>query len=101
MFKKINKKFVFLYLILLILIIFLLRNSNNLNLVENLSNNCGSCSSENGNGNGKVGWFSFLGPLFNNQFAWSIEDAKNEFVNTLDGTTVSASSNPTLDQFRK
>lgn len=99
MFKKINKKFVFLYLILLILIIFLLRNINNSNLVENLSNNCGSCNSK--NGNGKVGWFSFLSPLVNNEFVWSIEDAKNKFVNTLDGTTLPASSNPTDDQFRK
>ena len=97
MFKKINKKFVFLYLILLILIIFLLRNINNSNLVENLSNNSGSCKSK----NGKVGWFSFLSPLVNNEFVWSVEDAKNKFVNTLDGTTVPASSNPTDDQFRK
>ena len=98
MFKKINKKYIFLYLILLILIIFLLRNINNSNSIENLSN-CESCSLE--KDRGKVGWFSILGPLVNNQFIWSIEDAKNKFINTLDGTTIPASSNPTIDQFRK
>ena len=99
MFKKFNKKLLFLFFVLLILIIYLLKNINNSNLLENLSNNCESCNST--NGNGKVGWFSFLSPLVNNQFIWSLEDAKNQFINKLDGTTVPASSNPTDDQFRK
>jgi hypothetical protein len=39
--------------------------------------------------------------LVNNQFVWSIQDVGNNFLHTLSGTTIPASSNPTMDNFGK
>ena len=44
------------------------------------------------------GGFSF-NSLVNNQFVWSIQDAGNTFFNTLAGTTIPASSSPSMNNF--
>ena len=42
---------------------------------------------------------NLLNSLVNNQFVWSIQDVGSNFINTLAGTTIPASSNPTMNQF--
>ena len=46
------------------------------------------------------GGFSF-NSLINNDFFWSVQDFGSNLMHTLNGTTIPASSNATLDQFKE